>query len=565
MNVKSPVSPKARLSHCAVVLLATIGACFASSSSAVAAPASLGNWMHTGSLLLGGRDFGASAVLPDGEVLYAGGKEEANDSVPTVEAYDPGTGVWTVLPQLLEPRVFAVAARLPDGSILVAGGRDESTYLTSAEEFDPSSDTWTSLTANMLETREGAIAVSLPNGNVLVAGGENENEEYLETAEIYDPATEAWTSSTPMLEPRERAVAVALPDGDVLVAGGENEDNELATAEIYDPSTSKWTAVAPMHEVREGAAASLLPNGDVLVVGGENEAVGIVATAEMYDPADNTWTPAEEMFEAREGSSAETLPNGEVLVVGGWEGVALSSAELYSSPADPLVSGAGFGEEIVGETSQTLSVTVTNLGVETLSPGAATLSEGPFAIASNGCSGRSLALAQTCTMSFQFTPPSAREYSAKVTLASQGLGPEVSFTLTGTGVAPTAGTGKEGAPGTPGPAGPEGKEGKAGAQGPRGAAEKVELLTCRRTRRGGKTKQVCTIKQDTTPTRFTTEGSKLATTLKKGKKVEATGFIVGSADERRLVVTSKRALTKGAYEISFKRGGKPHTEALTLR
>lgn len=50
-----------------------------------------------------------------------------------------------------------------------------------------------------------------------------------------------------------------------------------------------------------------------------------------------------------------------------------------------------------------------------------------------------------------------------------------------------------------------------------------------------------------------------------GKKVEATGFIVGSADARRLVLTSKRVLTKGAYEISFKRGGKPHTEALTLR
>ena len=64
-----------------------------------------GHWTGTGELNEGRMNHGC-AVLEDQGVLVAGGRNEDDDRVYSVELYDPETGIWTLqpsLPQEIEP------------------------------------------------------------------------------------------------------------------------------------------------------------------------------------------------------------------------------------------------------------------------------------------------------------------------------------------------------------------------------------------------------------------------------------------------------------------------------
>lgn len=87
-------------------------------------PAS-GQFAPTGSLAHP-RDFPATAVLPDGRVLVAGGSHLAGNpgtvTVAEAELYDPATGTFEDAGSMRVPRDEPVAANLQDGSVLLVGG-----------------------------------------------------------------------------------------------------------------------------------------------------------------------------------------------------------------------------------------------------------------------------------------------------------------------------------------------------------------------------------------------------------------------------------------------------------
>ena len=66
-------------------------------------------------------------------------------------------------------RNFHTATLLPDGQLLVAGGYNGN-VLSSAELYDPATEMWTAA-ATMHNQRQQFPALLLPNGQVLVAGG----------------------------------------------------------------------------------------------------------------------------------------------------------------------------------------------------------------------------------------------------------------------------------------------------------------------------------------------------------------------------------------------------------
>lgn len=278
-----------------------------------------------------------ATLLPNGEVLVAGGINSAVMPIPTnsVESHDPDMNIWTSAANLNAARSQHTATLLLNGKVLVVGGQNNGTYLTSAEVYDPGANTWTTV-ASMNTARYGHTATLLPNGKVLIAGGANGG--ILASAEVYDPTANTWATIASMSVSRSAHTTTLLPNGKALVIGGQTTNTPFvaATAEVYDPTANTWTAAASPGAGRYSHAATLLSYGNVLVAGG-NGGSGALFSAQVYDPGANTWTTVASMNAAREGFTATLLPNSRVLVGGG---SGLSSSEVYDAGANTWTPSA---------------------------------------------------------------------------------------------------------------------------------------------------------------------------------------------------------------------------------
>ncbi len=284
-----------------------------------------------------------ATLLPDGEVLVAGGTGTNSDqsAISSVELYDPARGTWTVTNSMNNARFFQTATLLPDGQVLIAGGGDNELTdnpIPTAELFNPVTRMW-AFTGSPNFGRVNHTATLLTNGMVLIAGGLGTNALYcLSSAELYNPATGKWTVTGSMSTGRDGHSAALLPDGKVLVVGGYvgNGGSQLSSAELYDPASGTWTNTGSLNVARSGGVATLLPNGKVLIEGGYGNTTTSLSSAELYNPATGTWTNTGALNIGRSAHSATLLPNGKVLVAGGWgTNGPLSSSELYD-PATGL-------------------------------------------------------------------------------------------------------------------------------------------------------------------------------------------------------------------------------------
>ncbi|HVS81965.1 MAG TPA: kelch repeat-containing protein [Pyrinomonadaceae bacterium] len=262
-------------------------------------------------------------LLPNGQVLIAGGMERNGVFFNSAELYDPATGRFTAANRNMSTqRVGHSATLLPSGKVLIAGGWSGAGLLASAELYDPGTGVFTP-TGKMSSARGDFTATLLSNGKVLVAGGENSGA--LSRAEIYDPATGVFTLTGNMNAGRTMHTAVLLSDGKVLVAGGGEYQHPLATAELYNPANGTFTITGNMTVPRYKQAAILLTDGNVLVVGGSDgrDWQGRYANAEIYDPAKGAFSAIGNMNTARFKlpNAVALLKNGKVLIAGGGEQV----------------------------------------------------------------------------------------------------------------------------------------------------------------------------------------------------------------------------------------------------
>jgi len=303
-----------------------------------------GTWAVTGQMNTPRIDATAT-LLPNGQVLVAGGSGGGSNALASAELYNPATGTWSVTGSMRKGRsglngAGASATLLPDGQVLIAGGEDANfNLLSSAELYNPATGKFTP-TGSMTTGRVGQSATLLNNGQVLIAGGGGT------ATELYNPATGKFTPTGSMHSAHGDNVGTLLPGGDVLVTG-----KAQTFAELYDPATGQWSnasaglpACLSNQECRQFSTATLLPTGNVLLAGG---LVGLIsnpqttATAMLYHPGTGTWTSTGSMTTGRENQTATLLQDGQVLMAGGTlfdhpsvghPGVLqfLASAELYT-------------------------------------------------------------------------------------------------------------------------------------------------------------------------------------------------------------------------------------------
>ena len=261
-----------------------------------------GTWAVTGQMNTPRIDATAT-LLPNGQVLVAGGSGGGSNALASAELYNPATGTWSVTGSMRKGRsglngAGASATLLPDGQVLIAGGEDANfNLLSSAELYNPATGKFTP-TGSMISAHGDNVGTLLPGGDVLVTG------KAQTFAELYDPATGQWSNASAGLpaclsnqECRQFSTATLLPTGNVLLAGGLvgliSNPQTTATAMLYHPGTGTWTSTGSMTTPREAQTATLLQDGQVLMAGGtlfDHPSVGhpgvfqILASAELYTP-----------------------------------------------------------------------------------------------------------------------------------------------------------------------------------------------------------------------------------------------------------------------------------------
>ena len=153
---------------------------------------------------------------------------DPTDSV-IVEAEGPlgASEGWSTVASLSTARQRLAAAEA-GGLVYAIGGRDSGdNTLASVEEYDPETDTWSTVAS--LSTAQEDLAAAEAGGLVYAIGGVDSGDN--ESVEEYDPETDTW-STVASLSTARRRFAAAEAGGLVYAIGGEDsEGNVLASVE----------------------------------------------------------------------------------------------------------------------------------------------------------------------------------------------------------------------------------------------------------------------------------------------------------------------------------------------
>ena len=296
-------------------------------------------WTPTGPLVTARQNF-TMVLLANGNVLAAGGTSATNSPtssggpLASAELYSTSAGIWNATGSLKQGRDFFQMLLLPNGNVLAAGGMSTSGVLASAELFSLAAGSW-STTGSLTTARAAFQMVLLQDGTVLAAGGISSSGGVTGSVEVYNSTLGTWSATGSLITGRAYFQLVLLPDGTVLAAGGIVDNFADATsAEVYSPSTGKWARTNAPATPRAYFQMVLLPNGNVLAAAGASSAAntGVLASAEVYNYTAGTWSATGSLTTARKNFQMVVLPTGNILAAGGVNNMGgyLATAEVYN-------------------------------------------------------------------------------------------------------------------------------------------------------------------------------------------------------------------------------------------
>jgi large repetitive protein len=427
------------------------------------------------------RDIHTATLLSNGKVLIAGGYGGAYGILASAELYDPPTGTFAPTGNLNIAREWHVAIALDTSKVLITGGY-QGGLQNAAELYDPAAGTF-ALTGNMNAARDLHTATLLDNGQVLIAGGWGGGASDLTNAEVYDPVSGLFMFTGNLNTARQLHTATLLTNGKVLIAGGsDTSGNFFASAEVYEPATGTFSSTGNLNTARDPHTATLLTNGNVVIVGGANSG-GALTSAELYVPdvltpanlvsiavspanstidlgatqhftatgtfADTSTAPLQSAIWSVSDSSLATVTDdatnrgtavasaGGAATITACTGSICGSANLTIATPKMSFSPASltFGNQTVGTSSATQSITVNNTGNGTLSIASISLAAANSAdfTESTTC-GSTLAAGGACGITVAFAPTVSGARSASVSIADNASGSPQTVSLNGTGV-----------------------------------------------------------------------------------------------------------------------------------
>lgn len=181
-----------------------------------------------------------AALLPDGNVLLAGGRSEPGGSpLPTAELIRLEPPAPEQPGDLVDARVEPSVLVLDSGAVIVAGGRDEGgAVVPSLERLEAAPKRFVRLKLD-LPSYENVVAVALPGARVAWLGCDTGSQACGLTLVLLrgdepvrvDVALD-WQSSVPLGLSRLRVAA--LDDGRLLVTGRDPDANMMSRAFVID-------------------------------------------------------------------------------------------------------------------------------------------------------------------------------------------------------------------------------------------------------------------------------------------------------------------------------------------
>lgn len=165
---------------------------------------------------------GVLSRLRDGRVLVAGG----SDTV-LAELFDPDTDTLTPTGPLAKKRGMGTSNTLPDGRVLVIGGASEIwtggtlELLNTVEAFDPKTGTFGVLPYTLSSFRQSHTSALVLDGTVLVMGGYvTDCASLTDTVDQIDPTAGRVTPFDKLPNKNTEWNSVRLHDGSVIAVGG---------------------------------------------------------------------------------------------------------------------------------------------------------------------------------------------------------------------------------------------------------------------------------------------------------------------------------------------------------
>ena len=286
-----------------------------------------------------------STCVVDGKIFVIGGSlrlkmdEYGDQSISTVEMYDPETDTWegkanmptvrsNVSVSVVGGRIYAIGGSKLKKYQVPRGFGIESEELPTVEMYDPTTDTWTQK-ADMPTPRKTKTCVV--DGKIYAVGGWSTATEQskLETVEVYDPATDTWAKAQSMNHARCSA-AISVVNGEIYAIGGigwpPNRDPSgqylssryLSNVEVFNPKTNQWQERTEM-SVPKAAHSTSVIDGKIYVMGGylkEGRKSKTLSVIEVYDPATDRWTQESDMLIGKSGHATEVV-DGQIYIFGG--------------------------------------------------------------------------------------------------------------------------------------------------------------------------------------------------------------------------------------------------------